>query len=95
MEFSQGRNGFGDDLVKVAEFHVVNLNEIDVVHADAGEAFVDATGDAGGGEIEVGEGWAVAGDLGGEDVAVAGDVSERFAEDGLGFGRAVVGRGVD
>ena len=42
LHLAQRRDRLGDDLLDVAELHVVDLDEIDVVHAQAGEAFVDA-----------------------------------------------------
>lgn len=71
LDLAQGGDGLGDDMVEVAEFHVVALDEVDVVHAEAGEAGVHIARHAAGGEIELDGGLAVAGDLGGEDVAIA------------------------
>ncbi len=94
-DFAECGEGFGDDLVEVAEFDVVALDDVDVGDAEACEAFVDAGGDAGGGEVEVFGFGAVAADFGGEDVAVAFNALEGFAEEGFGFGESVVGGAVD
>nr|CAB3462071.1 unnamed protein product [Digitaria exilis] len=67
--------------------------DVDVVEAQAGEALVDAAGDAGGGEVE--SLVLVAAALGGDDDAVPRDgrVAEAVAEDGLGDRAAVWWRG--
>ena len=95
LKLAQGGDGLVHDLVEIAELHVVNLDKIDVINPDTVEAFVHAASHAGGGEIEVGDVGAIAGDLGGEDVAVADNALQCLAENSLGLGRAVVGRGID
>ena len=71
------------DLVEAGELDVVGVEDVDVVEPQAGEALVDAAGDAGGGEVEPFV--LVAAALGGDDDLVPRDgrVAEAVAEDGL------------
>ena len=93
LDFAEGGEGFFDDLGHVYEFDVVALHDVDVIEAHALEGFVDAAGDAFGGEIETGN--IVATAFGADDVTVARDFLEGFTEDFFGKGAAVVGGGVD
>jgi len=78
------------DLVEAGELDVVGVEDVDVVEPQAGEALVDAAGDAGGGEVEALV--LVAAALGGDDDLVPRDgrVAEAVAEDGLRDRAAVV-----
>ena len=73
----------------------MDLDEIDVVNADTGEALVNAAGDTRRREIEVRDSPAVARDFGGEDIAIAGNGSEGLAEDCFGFGGPIIRSGID
>jgi hypothetical protein len=78
------------DLVEAGELDVVGVEDVDVVEPQAGEALVDAAGDAGGGEVEPLV--LVAAALGGDDDLVPRDgrVAEAVPEDGLRDRAAVV-----
>ena len=82
-----------DDLLKAAELDVVTLDQIDVFDAEPRETFVHAARHAVRGEIEVVR--AISSDLCREDVAVAADAGEAFAEETLRLRQSVVWRHVD
>ena len=93
LQRAKGRDGLAGDLVQRAELDVVTLDQVDMVHAEPGEAVPDAARHRAGAEVEGLV--AVPADLGGEDIAFAVYAVQRLAEHGLGGGQSVVGRDVE
>jgi hypothetical protein len=88
--FGNSPNRWWANLVEVGELDVVGVEDVDVVEPEAGEALVNAAGDAVSGEVEALV--LVAAALGGDDDLVPRDgrVAEAVAKDGLQDRAAVV-----
>ena len=90
LQFMHAREAaFGDDLFQIHKFDVVALNQIDVIDMKPGETFIDAPDHALCGEIEFA--FTILADLGRQQIALARDLPQRPAKDGLRAGGAVVG----
>ena len=95
LRLAQGRDCFPDNLVDVAELHVMDLNKVEVVDAEPLQTFFDAARDACGGKIEITDLGTEPGNLRRQQVTVAGHPLEGLTKNSLSLGGAVVGCRVD
>ena len=92
----QGRQGFVHYLVQVGKLNIVHIDEVDVVDMQSFHAFVNTLGGPLGGIIPgIYAILAITAYLGREDVFVARDVFQRFAQYGFGLVMAIVRRYID
>src|SRR5277367_1945413 len=93
LHLPQRGDGFIYDLIKVAVFVVMRLNDIDIVDSQTAQAVVDAGDGALGGKIKLGV--AVASNFRRQKIAVAGNSAECLTQDSFGLGVPVKGRDID
>src|SRR5713101_6258580 len=87
LDASQRRQCFPNDLIQVAVFIVVGLDEIDIILTQPGKAFIHARSDAPGGEIKICV--AVSSHFCSKKIAIARYAFQCFAQDRLSSRTAV------
>src|SRR6266851_1384766 len=93
LDASQRRQCFPNDLIQGAVFIVVGLDEIDVVHAQPGEAFIHTPSDALGREVKIPV--PISSDFCSEKIAITRYASQGFPKNRLSPSTAIEGSDIN